>query len=268
VSYKVYLWDWLDPIEWSQARWRKEGDVVSTADCEEEMIHRVMLDHLPPDGLILDAGCGSGKWLLYLRQRGFRRVMGMDISAEACRVARDNAADLPLLQGDGRRIPVRAGTLDAVVSLGVVEHDEAGPVGALREIHRVLKPGGLLLLSVPYDNLLRRLVVNHLMTYVTWRRRRAKCRLGFSEYRFNAREMRSALRASAFAPVRAYPNDLRPPRNIGVWVDHSNLTYTPSFTEPTELFTLTGWLGTIMSLAIRHCPWLVCGEIVYLARAA
>ena len=60
----MYLWDSLDSIEWSQARWKKEGDVVSTAECEEEMIHRVVLDHLPPDGLTLDAGCGNEKWLL------------------------------------------------------------------------------------------------------------------------------------------------------------------------------------------------------------
>ena len=56
----------------------------------------------------------------------------------------------------------RSGCADAVLSLGVVEHDEAGPQEGLRELRRILKPGGILVLAVPFNNWFRRLVVNHL----------------------------------------------------------------------------------------------------------
>src|SRR5581483_3556657 len=166
MAYKIHLLDNLNPIEWSQAVWRLEGEVPPTEACDRELIHRVMLDHLPKEGLIVDAGCGAGRWPIHLRRLGYR-VMGVDISRQAVDIARADDPGLPMMLGDVRRIPLRDGSVDAVLSLGVVEHDERGPHEALRETRRILKAGGLLILSVPFNNLLRRLVVNRMQTWVT-----------------------------------------------------------------------------------------------------
>ena len=270
MSYKIYLWDALSAIEWSQASWRSEVPELPEP-CDRELIHDVILRHLPPTGLVVDAGCGTAKWPIYLRGRGYRCV-GIEISRDACRLVHGFDRALPLVCGDGRHVPLRTASADVVLSLGVVEHDEAGPLASLREIRRILKPDGLLVLAVPFNNLLRRLLVNHLQTYVTWRRRRADMRLGFAEYRFTKREVRRFLHQSGFAPVATYPNDLLPPRVMGLWVDRANLVVNPLAAPagPAEQqlqFMMAGLPGRIARALVRRAPWLVCGEVVFVARA-
>lgn len=267
VSYKVYLFDALSPIEWSQAAWRREGDEVSTADCERELICDVMLRHLPKDGLVVDAGCGTAKWPLYLRARGYR-VVGVDVSHEAGVRAQCASPGFGFVRGDVRATPLRDGCADAVISLGVIEHDEVGPLAALREARRILRRDGLLVLTVPFDNLARRLVLNRLMTRATERRRQQGVRVGFVEYRFTARELRRYLIETGFAPGPSYPNDYRPPLNVGLWVDHQNITFNPLVPlTAQQLFRIPGWKGRVASALVRFAPWLVCGEITYVARA-
>jgi SAM-dependent methyltransferase len=266
MSFKIYLWDALSPIEWSQAAWRVEGRTVSSEACEGEMIRDVLRRYLPKDGLILDAGCGTAKWPIYLRQSGYRCV-GVEISADAWKMAREDDPGLPLVGADTRYMPLRTASVDAILSLGVVEHDEAGPLENLRELRRVLKPGRLLVLAVPFNNLFRRLIVNHFQRWVTWRRRRAKQSLGFAEYRFTKREVGGFLRQAGFEVVAVYPNDLLPPKVMGLWVDYDNLFANPlRRKKPEDLFIMPGLKGRIARALVRRVPWLVCGEVVFIAR--
>jgi SAM-dependent methyltransferase len=266
MSYKIYLFDALDAVAWSQVAWKLEGRKVVTEDCKEELCHDVILRSLPAGGLVVDAGCGVARWPIYLRRHG-HRVFGLEYSHDACVIARENDPSLEVVEADVRRTPLRDGSVDAVLSLGVVEHDERGPVVALREAHRILKPGGVLLLAVPFNNLLRRALVNRLHSLATWRRRRAKWSLGFAEYRFSQREVRSFLAACGFAVVSAHPNDLRPPKNMGLWVDYNNLVLDPFHaTPPDRLFRLGGLAGRLAGGLTRWVPWLVAGEVMFVAR--
>jgi ubiquinone/menaquinone biosynthesis C-methylase UbiE len=108
--------------------------------------------HLPRGAAVLDAGCGPGYLLEALARRGFK-VAGMDgsdhmlQSAEArLRAARP---DFPfsLKQGDIENLPFDDAQFDLVLSTGVIEYLE-GDAKVLREMHRVLRPGGHLLLPV------------------------------------------------------------------------------------------------------------------------
>jgi hypothetical protein len=58
MPYRIDLWASLSPIEWSQAGWKIGGD----EGCRGELIHEVVLRHLPEGGVTIDAGCGTAKW--------------------------------------------------------------------------------------------------------------------------------------------------------------------------------------------------------------
>jgi len=267
MSYKVYLHGALRALEWSQAVWKFiEGRTVAVDECEQELVHRVLLERLPKDGLIVDAGCGTGRLPIYFQRLGYRFV-GLDIAHEACVIGKQAAPQVALVQADVRHMPLRAQSVDAVVSLGVVEHDEAGPLAALHEARRILKPQGLLVLAVPYNNLFRRVLVNRVHDYVTHRRRRAGKELHFAEYRFNKPEMDRFLRHTGFQVLATYPNDALPPQTVGLWIDYTNLIEHDFAAGPGELFRLPGRKGRVASYLLRRWPWLVCAEVAFVARA-
>ena len=97
MSYKVFLWDNLSSIEWSQV-WRLAGQTeVDVHECDIEQVREVLLRELPRDGLAIDAGCGDGKWPVFLtrrrlpRHRPRHRARGCAPRAR-CRAGADGAA--------------------------------------------------------------------------------------------------------------------------------------------------------------------------------
>jgi ubiquinone/menaquinone biosynthesis C-methylase UbiE len=101
---------------------------------------------------VLDAGCGPGYLLDALARRGFQ-VSGMDgsdgmlQSAELRLRAAHPSFPFTLKQGDIERLPFGDAQFDLVLSTGVIEYLK-GDATVLREMHRVLRPGGHLVLPV------------------------------------------------------------------------------------------------------------------------
>ncbi|MFJ6701054.1 class I SAM-dependent methyltransferase [Streptomyces sp. NPDC091272] len=101
---------------------------------------------------VLDAGCGTGRALPYLREAvgADGTVLGADLTRqmldEAVRAGRGRAACL--LQADVARLPVASGALDAVFAAGLIAHLPR-PTENLRELARTVRPGGLLALFHP-----------------------------------------------------------------------------------------------------------------------
>jgi ubiquinone/menaquinone biosynthesis C-methylase UbiE len=94
---------------------------------------------------ILDLGCGTGATLSMLG--GFGRACGLDASPEALRFCRARGG-LSLVRGLAGDLPFRDASFDAVVALDLLEHvGEDGNV--LREMCRVTRPGGRVVLTVP-----------------------------------------------------------------------------------------------------------------------
>jgi len=99
---------------------------------------RKWLDSLPPETRVLDAGCGEG--VLVDQYAGRLRIEGLDPNYSSDRVR----------SGSLTALPYEAASFDRALCLDVLEHltFEEQP-RALGELHRVLKPGGELLVSVP-----------------------------------------------------------------------------------------------------------------------
>ncbi|HET6171174.1 MAG TPA: methyltransferase domain-containing protein [Gaiellales bacterium] len=124
---------------------------------------------LPAGGTVLDLGCGNGRVALALAARGYA-AEGLDISPsmieEAQEAAAASGADVTFRIGDAVRLPQDENELDAVVfacnGLGHLTRD--GKVACLVELQRVLRPGGVALLSLrtPYalNRMLPRLLRN------------------------------------------------------------------------------------------------------------
>lgn len=111
------------------------------------LFDQLLKGRFEPRQRILDAGCGSGRNLVYFLREGFD-VCGVDISTGAIAQARALAPHLP--EENFRREPVERmsfedESFDAVLSSAVLHfaRDEAHWLAMMREMWRVLKPGGL-----------------------------------------------------------------------------------------------------------------------------
>ena len=114
---------------------------------------RCLLDLAQGGGEVsLDFGCGEGALLPSLAT-GYRQVIGVDIDigAAACLVSDYGLDNVSLIRADGRSLPVRSESVDAVFAADVLEHIPDFDA-ALLEIHRVLRSGGLLLVSAPMEH--------------------------------------------------------------------------------------------------------------------
>src|SRR5262249_57442920 len=86
-------------------------------------------EEIPWRGLrVLDAGCGMGRWLHFVRREG-AEVVGMDVSPAIDVVARREGLEANLVQADLRYPPFAEGAFDLVYSFGVVHHLEDPLVG-------------------------------------------------------------------------------------------------------------------------------------------
>jgi 2-polyprenyl-3-methyl-5-hydroxy-6-metoxy-1,4-benzoquinol methylase len=104
--------------------------------------------------IVLDIACGSGYGTNYLLENGAERVFGIDISEETIsyckeRYKKDN---IEFIQGDVAEIRMANNSVDAIVSFETIEHvDENSQLQFLREIKRVLKSDGILIISTPNE---------------------------------------------------------------------------------------------------------------------
>ena len=102
---------------------------------------------VPSSSRVLDVGCGTGEMAGRLIDRGYD-VSGVDIAEPMVHRARERWGADRFKVADGEHLPFDDNTFEAVVCLGVIEYQDADE-RTLREIRRVLKPGGRAVLSTP-----------------------------------------------------------------------------------------------------------------------
>lgn len=98
------------------------------------------------DGKVLDVGCGQGYILSGIKKQ-HTTLYGIDIQEPDIRVARNWVEGGHFCLGDIRSLPYRSNAFDYLICTEVLEHVEGDDV--IKECHRVLKPGGVALITVP-----------------------------------------------------------------------------------------------------------------------
>jgi ubiquinone/menaquinone biosynthesis C-methylase UbiE len=115
-------------------------------------VRRMISRHVAPGARILDAGCGTG---LNLRSMPPGSI-GIDINPRNVAVVSRRLPHHEVVLGDVEEMPFADASFDAVACTEVLEH-VPNPARALREVHRVLRPGGSLIGSVPARSMIWRL---------------------------------------------------------------------------------------------------------------
>lgn len=136
--------------------WKRAEMESLLATCETDGVFPLIVKHIPRGSSVLESGCGAGRWLRYLQDRGWH-VIGLEFSGETVEMVRNVWPDLNILQGDAANSPFSEGQFDGVLSLGVVEHWSEGPNVPLQDIYRVLRPQGIAIITVPCQNGVRQL---------------------------------------------------------------------------------------------------------------
>lgn len=156
------------------------------------------LTDLPRDSKIIEAGCGTGWIVAALQAQGYD-VEGIDSShALVEKVVADFPA-LPIGWGDAMHIDKPDAYYGAYLSFGVIEHRQAGFEPFVNEAYRVLRPGGVACISVPYFNPLRQAKAK-LKLYAT----APPPATEFYQYAFRRKDFTQALSNAGFQVKRVY----------------------------------------------------------------
>jgi SAM-dependent methyltransferase len=192
-----------------------------------------------PGSHILDAGTSTGTNLRMLQDQGYQNYKGLDLSSEAVRYCTLKGLG-EVRKGDVCQMPFESESFDFVLATDILEHVE-NDIAALKEINRVLKPGGSALITVPaFPSLwgLQDEVAHHKRRYRLGPLLDRTCQSGFvvgRRYHFNY---------LLFAPIWIVRQIIR---ILDIKVSSENEINTPH---------LNALLGFIFMLDIRTAPWL------------
>ncbi|MFX0020541.1 MAG: methyltransferase domain-containing protein [Candidatus Hermodarchaeota archaeon] len=259
--------------------------------CKIETAPRVLfLNYLPKNGKIIDAGCGFGKWVIFLSERGYE-VIGVDNNNLAITKLKQFRSSLKVDFGNILKLNYPDNFFDAYISMGVIEHFEDGPLLALKEAYRVLKPNGLIFVSTPTVNIIRKIFIQPILNvinrfYYTFtkfynflnknnlidrkfkkdkrEKKERKNYYHFIEYRFTSEELQAFLKKSNFEVIKVVPHDFHDSKNhaIGLGVDFPFLKARNSVN-----FELNS-IGKIISRILDWIsPWIACASILCVGKS-
>lgn len=257
--------------------------------CNIETAPRIMfLTYLTKNAKIIDAGCSFGKWVIFLSKQGYN-ILGVDNNDFVIEKLKEYDSSLQIEYGDILNLKYPDNYFDAYISMGVVEHFEDGPLPALKEAYRVLKPNGLIFLSTPTVNIIRKIITQPILNIINRlnflfvkiksffsnkkniehksnqkKRIFKKHYFHFAEYRFSSKELQSFLRKSNFKVIKTVPHDFYGSKthSIGLGVDFPFLKkrYGINF----ELNSIGKFISKILE---GFSPWMTCASVLCVAKS-
>lgn len=280
---------------------RTIGQELDACDIERPP-RELFLTYLSKKDKIVDAGCGFGKWVIYLHRRGYN-IVGIDNNELAISKLKEFDQTLQVELGDILNIQYPDNYLDAYISMGVIEHFEEGPRAPLHEAYRLLKPGGLIFVSVPTVNIVRRIIrlpvrntinsflsalfIVFIMFKSGWTKSRFRELLNavanplpekikkallreeryyhFLEYRYSKIELENFLKQTGFEIIKTIPHDHYDSKDhaIGLWVDFPFLRDLKGGAN----FRIN-LIGKLVSWTLDSIsPWIACSSVICVGRS-
>jgi ubiquinone/menaquinone biosynthesis C-methylase UbiE len=214
---------------------------------------------LEKEGKYLDAGCGVGGWIIFLRDEGYD-VEGIDIAARTVRALAEYDPTLKVKVASVTRIPYPDTTFDGVLAIGTLEYVENKVPEALKEVRRVLKPGGVFFMEVPMANTLRRVIYIPLKHVEKTLRQAQGKQPTFSNYLFTRSDLWRQLHEAGFEVMEMRPHELpEADSHYGLYIDWPFLRGK----EPYKLNALGRLVKTVLN---GISPWIASTGIVLVAK--
>jgi SAM-dependent methyltransferase len=140
-----------NPLQWSYDQIAEEYAQRIYGELEHKPLDRALLDYMAEalrgEGTVADIGCGPGHVGRYLADRGVR-VVGIDLSAEMVRLATELNPGMTFQQGTMLDLGEKDAAWAGIVAFYSIVHiAEAELRRVFREFHRVLTPGGMVLIA-------------------------------------------------------------------------------------------------------------------------
>lgn len=127
------------------------------ANCDHYELAALFRRIIPGHQPMLEAGCGSGRWVAWAVNNGWKSI-GIDWSEALCEQARKTIPGGIFYAADMRSMPVDSKSIGCILSLGAIEHASEGPDASLKEYLRVLRSGGVAIITVPYLSPARKII--------------------------------------------------------------------------------------------------------------
>ena len=243
---------------WADKRPRFEYDDI--------VLDRLICSLTPARGDILEAGCGLGRWVELLRNKGYS-CTGVETSEAAigralhlfpkCKFLKCDIVNLHFAPND---------SIDTYLSWGVLEHFREGPEKPLAEALRALRPGGILIATIPNYSVYRRLtrpfsaLRDYLKSKPLIQRIAGKppSQSTWFEYQYTSTEFTRVLSASGFLPLN----------NIPLFIRHGVRMASRFFGAAPTSIALNYCGALVESLTKKHCPAFFAHMNLFIAMKA
>ena len=147
IQFNKNYYKYIEDYDWVEATDKFKGLESIFHKFREYLIVK-LIGRYKKSGKILDAGCGTGLILRHLPKGS----IGVDINPRNIKKAKEHAPGAKVIKADIEKLPFRDNTYSTIVCTEVIEH-QPNPLPAIKELKRVLAPGGVLIGSTPSKSL-------------------------------------------------------------------------------------------------------------------
>ncbi len=196
--------DNADFVDYWEERWNKIdiSNLLLNRHIDLNEFNKPFMKYLKKNYRILEAGCGTGMYVKALHGLGYT-IEGVDYALKTIQIIKKTCPELNVFYGDLCNLKEKEdGYYNAYISIGVVEHDINNPDGFLQEANRLLTTNGIMLISIPHLNSLRRKIKKNLQSV---NQSKVPTNANFYQYYYAESEFKSILQRNGFSIIELYP---------------------------------------------------------------